>query len=92
MNTFKFNNKKYWCGCVSLIDGIIEEVHKYQTAMENDFHHSFYFSIGSIEKMDNEESTFFWVDEKGNIQLAWRNNNNDLNIVNAIKNQIKICV
>lgn len=35
-----FEGKEFWSGCVSLIDGKIEEVHTYEEAQRCDFHHS----------------------------------------------------
>lgn len=70
-NVATFRGKPFWSGSVSLIDGEIEEVHTYEEAEAEDFHHSSYFSDGQVEKMDNGENGFFWV-EDGKIYGEWR--------------------
>lgn len=44
-----FEGREFWSGCVSLIDGIIEEVHTYKEAEYADFpsFHVFYTRIGT---------------------------------------------
>lgn len=59
-----FDGKEFWAGCVSLIDGIIEEVHSYEEAAYADFHHSMYFSKEALDKM-NDMSTFFSIKKDG---------------------------
>ena len=56
-----FEDKKFWSGCVSLLDGKIEEVHSLEEAERVDFHHSLYFSLEALERMDTGESAFFFV-------------------------------
>ena len=70
-NSAMFNGKPFWSGSVSLLDGVIEEVHSYQEAEEAGFHHSLYFSHNQVEKMDNGENAFFWVDN-GTVYGDWR--------------------
>jgi len=73
-NTAMLNGKKFWIASVNNDDGIIEETHTYKTAIENDFHHSMYFSPSEIEKMDDGTSSIFWIDEDGGIEgNGWRN-------------------
>lgn len=83
-----FRGQPFWSGSVNLIDGIIEEVHTYEEAEANEFHHSFYFSDPQVEKMDEEENAFFWV-ENGEVYGTWRVDIND-KIINRIKEQIQI--
>ena len=83
-----FRGKRFWSGSVNLIDGEIEEVHTYEEAKANDFHHSSYFSEGQVEKMDDEENAFFWV-EDGKVYGNWRTDIDD-RIIKRIKEQIKV--
>ena len=48
-------NERFWIGSVNVLDGEIEEVHTYEKAEENDFHHSFYFSDTQLQKIKNDE-------------------------------------
>ena len=59
-----FDGKEFWAGCVSLIDGVVEEVHSYEEAAYYDFHHSMYFSKEALDKM-NDMSTFFSIRKDG---------------------------
>ncbi len=70
-NSATFNGKPFWSGSVSLLDGVIEEVHSYQEAEAADFHHSMYFSSPQVEKMANGENGFFFVDD-GKVHGEWR--------------------
>ena len=89
-NGFIFKGKEAWSGAVSLKDGIIEEVHSAREAMNADFHHSLYFSEAVAERIDDEESAFFWVDD-GTIFTEWRSDNSDnLNLIASIKEQIEL--
>lgn len=92
-DTFKFDNRVAWCGSVNAYDGNIEEVINYRNAERNDFHHSFMFSENQVEKIDNEDCLFFYVDERGNIivdpyEKAGQLNKQDL--ISKIKEQITI--
>lgn len=66
-----YEGKRFWSGCVNLLDGRIEEVHSYEEALFCDFHHSLYFSNSAIDGMENGEMAFFWVDD-GIIHDTWR--------------------
>lgn len=77
-----FRGKRFWSGEVNLMDGVIEEVHSYEVAEKADFHHSHYFSAQAIERMSNEDSAFFWIQD-GEIKGNWRNS-----IDNEIKSKI----
>lgn len=84
-------NKKgriIWSGCACAIDGYVEEVHTYEEAENADFHHSLYFSIEAAERINNEESVFFWI-EKGRIETMWRNGEFDKTgrILESLKEQ-----
>jgi hypothetical protein len=81
-----FNGKPFWSGSVSLIDGVIEEVHSYKEAEASDFHHSYYFSQAQAEKIDSGENGFFFV-ENGKIQGEWRDTV-PKDIINKIEEQI----
>lgn len=85
-NTASFNGKAFWSGSVSLLDGVIEEVHSFSEAEDADFHHSMYFSSAQIEKMDNGENAFFFVDN-GEVHGDWRVSIPD-DIIGRIKEQI----
>lgn len=87
-NTASFKGKAFWSGSVSLLDGVIEEVHTMEEAEAVDFHHSLYFSPIQVEKMENEENAFFWVDN-GEVQGNWRASV-PKNIIERIKEQISI--
>ena len=98
-NTFSFNGKKCWCGSINTLDGIIEETHSYNKASSYDFHHSFYFTDTSIEKMDNGDCLFFYVDNNGSINLDPVGRGLDVGakynkniLVEKIKKQIQIIV
>ncbi len=60
-----------WSGCASIYDGFVEEVHSYSEAQRADFHHSLYFSEPALERMEQEDSIFFWIDN-GVINTEWR--------------------
>lgn len=66
-----FEGKEFWSGCVSLIDGKIEEVHPYKEAQRCDFHHSLYFSAQALDRMDTGDSAFFFI-ENGRIHSGCR--------------------
>lgn len=68
-NRFTHKGKKFWSGAANSLDGIIDEVHPYAHAKANDFHHSFYFSDGIANKIDNGESVFFYADDNGELQI-----------------------
>lgn len=85
----KSNGKRFWIGTVSVLDGWIDEVHTYEEASNYDFHHSFYFSPNAIEKIDDEESMVFWVDEDG-INGEWSHGKIPQDIINNIEQQIII--
>lgn len=70
-NCATYKEKKFWSGCVNLLDGRIEEVHSYEEALFCDFHHSLYFSDSAIDGMENGKMAFFWVDD-GIIHGTWR--------------------
>ena len=83
-----YHNKPFWCGSVSLLDGEIEEVHTFEEAEYEDFHHTFIFSPQQVEKINNDENAVFWIDD-GKIQGTWRVNVPQ-DIINKIKKQITI--
>ena len=83
-----WHGRPFWCGSVNLLDGQIEEVHTYRQAEAASFHHSWIFSDQQVEKMDNGECAFFWIDD-GKIEGDWRVNIPQ-NIIDKIKEQIKI--
>jgi len=85
----KSSGKRFWIGIASVFDGEIEEVHTYEEAKRNDFHHSFYFSPNAVEKMDNEESMIFWVEEYG-IESDWTHGKMSQNVINLINQQIDV--
>ena len=85
-NGATFNGKPFWSGSVSLLDGVIEEVHSYQEAEAADFHHSMYFSSAQVEKMANGENGFFFV-EDGKVHGEWRESV-PKNIISKIEQQI----
>lgn len=97
MNSFTFKGKPSWCGCVSLIDGVVEETHSYEEASDSYFHHSLYFSEGAVDRIDEGTSGFFWVDG-GIIQTDWRENLAEIIKINGkylslqdlIKDQIEL--
>lgn len=68
-NTFSFRGKDAWCGSVDTTDGAIEEIHTYDEAKRNGFHHSFLFSEPQLDKMDSGNSCFFFVDTDGKIYV-----------------------
>lgn len=61
---------RVWCGAVSILDGVIEEVHTYEEAKRQDFHHTFIFSEAMVEKIDTGECLFFSIEPNG-VQLGW---------------------
>ena len=87
-NTATFKGKPFWSGSVSLLDGVIEEVHTIEEAEDADFHHSMYFSPAQVEKMENGENAFFWVDD-GKVQGDWRESVPKA-IIKRIEEQIKV--
>ena len=87
-DTASFNGKPFWSGSVSLLDGVIEEVHTMDEAEAVDFHHSMYFSQAQVEKMESGENAFFWVDN-GIVQGNWRETV-PKSIIKKIEEQITI--
>lgn len=85
----KSTGKRFWIGIASVYDGEIEEVHTYEEAKRNDFHHSFYFSPNALEKIDDETSMVFWVDEFG-IEGEWTHGKMSQKIIDLIGQQIDI--
>lgn len=87
----KKGKRVFWSGSVSLIDGVIEEIHTYKEAQKADFHHSFYFSQAQIEKMDTGECAFFCVDRNnGEIYTFRQIGEVPQKIIEKIKEQIVI--
>lgn len=87
----KSKNKEFWIGAVNALDGKIEEVHTYETALNHDFHHSLYFSIPIVDKEDDDEVFIFWINEDGTIDGDfWRNESIVPLIKGKIEEQIKI--
>jgi hypothetical protein len=84
-----YNNKRFWIGCVSLLDGRIEEVYTYEQAKVVDFHHTRYFSVTACEKFNNYESAIFWINDFSEIEGKWRCFVPS-NILDDIRNQIEI--
>lgn len=86
LNEATFNGKPFWSGSVSLIDGVIEEVHSIEEAEAVDFHHSLYFSQAQVEKMEAGENAFFFIDG-GKVEGDWRESV-PKNIIKKIEEQI----
>jgi hypothetical protein len=61
---------KFYIGCVSLIDGIIEETCTYEKYKELKYH-ELYFSSGACERIRENESAVFIVTDLG-IEGNWR--------------------
>lgn len=61
-NEATFKGQPFWCGVVNSIDGIIEEVHTYEEARDNDFHHSFYFTDKGLDAFTEKYGEFFWIE------------------------------
>jgi hypothetical protein len=85
----KKTGERFWIGTVNVLDGEIEEVHTYEEAERNDFHHSLYFSQSQIDKIDNEECMVFWINS-GGVQGEWTHGVVARSIVGKIKQQIEI--
>jgi hypothetical protein len=83
------NGKKFWIGIANIYNGEIEEVHTYDEAKANDFHHSFYFSNSAQEKIQNGDAMVFWVDKNG-INNEWTHGRIPTNIISTIKQQIQV--
>ena len=87
-STATFKGKPFWSGSVSLLDGVIEEVHTIDEAETADFHHSMYFSQAQVEKMESGENAFFWIDN-GKIYGNWRDSVPQ-SIIERIEEQVVI--
>lgn len=61
---------KFYIGCVSLIDGIIEETCSYEKYKSLKYH-ELYFSSGACERIRENESAIFTVTDSG-IEGNWR--------------------
>lgn len=83
-----FKGKPFWSGAVNLADGTIEETHSISEARKSEFHHSLYFSENAVDKIDDGEWGFFWIDESGKVNGDWRE---DIprSMLDKIKKQIK---
>jgi hypothetical protein len=88
-NLGEYKGEKFWIGMADIIDGHIYEVHTYEEAQENDFHHTFYFSQESINKYNEESNVIFWV-KNGDIIIDWDIINENNLLKDLIKKQIKI--
>lgn len=87
-NPATYKGQEFWSGAVNLDDGIIEEVHSIEEAQNADFHHSLYFSENAVEKIDDGEWGFFYVDN-GNVNGLWRDDISD-DIIRKVTKQINI--
>lgn len=67
-----YQDRIFWSGSVSLIDGRIEETHTLQEAQAADFHHTFYFSPEQALKIDDGECRFFRITEDGEVEAEYR--------------------
>jgi hypothetical protein len=85
----KRTGEEFWIGTVNVLDGEIEEVHTYEKAKNNDFHHHFYFSISQLDKMNEKECMIFWISPNG-IEAEWTMGKASPDIINKIKQQIEI--
>lgn len=92
-DTYSFNGKNYWSGAVNRLDGVIEEPHTYKESKNNNFHHSLIFSEPMVEKMDNGDCLFFFVDDNGDISVNSTGRSpedyDEQFLINEIKKQIR---
>lgn len=83
----RYKGKPLWSGLINVLDNHIEEVHPFSEARNQDFHHSFYVSPAGIEKMNNDEAQFFWIDRdadgKTTVNTDWRQGKNE-DVENAL--------
>lgn len=84
-----WKGRSFWSGGFSTLDGEVLEVHKYEEAENSDFHHSTYFSRGTVELMSDEEAAFFWVDG-GGIETDWCEGVASPEILRRLKEQVRI--
>jgi hypothetical protein len=75
-------------GSVSLVDGVIEEVHTYEECKAVQMHHNNYLSPGAVDRINNYESGIFIVNEYG-IETQWRTSVPDW-VLRKIEEQITI--
>ena len=87
--TLKRTGEEFWIGSVNVMNGEIEEVHTYEEARDKDFHHNLYFSPVQVEKFTEGECMIFWINADG-IQAEWTMGKASPDVVNKIKEQIKI--
>ena len=85
----KRTGEPFWIGTVNVMDGEIEEIHTYEEARDNDFHHSFYFSQPQQEKMTDGEVMIFWIAPYG-IEAEWTMGKASPNLIHKIKQQIEM--
>ena len=71
MNHGIYNNVKFYIGCVSLLDGIIEETCSYEKFQSLKYH-ELYLSKSACERIRENESAIFFVTEFGIIEGNWR--------------------
>lgn len=77
-----------WSGCASVIDGYVEEVHTREEAEYVNFHHSLYFTEEAVERMDAEESIFFWI-QNGKVMTIQDFRDEDREIEEKIEKSLK---
>lgn len=85
----KRTGERFWIGSVNVYDGEIEEVHTYEQAEDNDFHHNAYFSQGQLMKIKEGECMVFWINDNG-IQTEWTNGKINNEIKYKIRQQIDL--
>jgi len=81
-------NEPFWIGAVNILDGYIEEVHTFETAKDNDFHHSMYFSIPILDRQKRDEEVLIFWFENG-VPYNWEGNIT-YNIKKAILSQVEL--
>lgn len=90
-NVGRYKGKEFWIGTIDQRDNRISEIHPFEKAQENDFHHRLYFSDQGIRDLEAHNTDVFWFDDKGKIVLGWEGPNSgpEYNkVVKAIQSQL----
>lgn len=89
MNKGVYKGKRFWSGVYDILSGNIISTSTYETAEDNDFHHTFYIPRPIVKKIANGEAIFFWVDFNGKLNADWHINLGNTKSLQSTLNKIK---
>ena len=87
-NIGSYKGKPFYIGVFDTRDGHILATYTYETAEDNDWHHSFYVADRYLEAIDNGEAALFWMNSDGSIETEWTGGRASPQIVRTIQSQL----